>query len=364
MKKLFALLLALVLMVAMMTSALAYTAVKPTNDQPAITHTLTLTSDDMTSLAYDIEYRFVVGDAEIVQPSGVSTQSLAVTGKPSIAPIEYTSTDRFSADNKSCTKPLEINWSGVSIMEPGAYRWPVTKSVECKDTNGEPSNSKNETYLFAFVTDNNGQLQVESVFLTTDSELNDKASKGNFADNYPIKTLDLSISKKVTGNLGSKEQYFKFSVTLKAPTQVNTTYLITGIDESVPITAYHDAKTNPTSVTLVNSEASVELWLKHGQTAKIAGLLYGTSYTIVESENKGYIVSSVITGDTTEATANGATASDTSLQNDTTVAFTNNKEATVPTGIVLESGAPIYGLLLAVGLVVVLFISKRKEKKA
>ena len=244
------------------------------------------------------------------------------------------------------------------------YCWPVTKSVTDTDQAGDPSNEKPTTYLFAYVINNNDQIQVESVFLTTDSELNDNAGKGNFADNYPIKTLDLSISKKVTGNLGSKEQYFKFSVTLQAPTQVNTKYLIEGIDERVPITAYHDAKTNPTSVTLVNSEASVELWLKHGQTAKISGLLYGTSYTIVESENAGYDVESEITGDTTETQAEDATVSDNSLQADTTVTFTNNKVATVPTGIVLESGAPIYGLLLAVGLAVVLFISTRKEKKA
>ena len=362
MKKLFALLMALVLTAAMMTSAMAYTAVKPTNGQPAITHTLELTSDDMDSLAYDIEYSFAVGAAEVVQPEGVTDASKAVTGAPTIANIKYTSEDTFSEGNKTCTKELQIDWSGVSIMEPGVYRWPVVKSFTDTDPVDEPSNEKPETYLFAYVIDNNGQLQIETVGLTTDSTLNDAAGKGNFEDNYPINTLDLSVSKTVTGNQGSREQYFKFTVSLTAPAAIDATYPITGITESVPATAYHGAKTNPTTVTLENGKATVELWLKHGQTAKITGLLYGTAYNITESENAGYTVTSVITGDTTNTTANAANAGDTSLQADSIVAFTNNKEATVPTGIVLESGAPIYGLLLAMGLAVVMFIGKRKEE--
>lgn len=364
MKKLFALLMALVLTAAMMTSAMAYTAVKPTNGQPAITHTLTLTSDGMTSLAYDIEYSFAVGAAEVVQPEGVTNVSKAVTGAPTIANIKYTPEDTFSADNKTCTKELQIDWSGVSIMEPGVYRWPVTKSFTDTDKVDDPSNEKPGTYLFAYVIDNNGQLQVETVGLTTAKELDATGDKGDFKDTYPINTLDLSVSKTVTGNQGSREQYFKFTISMNAPAAVDATYPITGIDVQVPATAYHTAKTNPTSVTLEDGKATVELWLKHNQTAKIVGLLYGTSYTIVESENAGYTVTSVITGDSADITEDGATAGDTSLQADSTVAFTNNKEATVPTGIVLESSAPVFGILLAMGLMIVMFIGKRREEAA
>lgn len=364
MKKLFALLMALVLTAAMMTSAMAYTAVKPTNGQPAITHTLELTSDDMDSLAYDIEYSFAVGAAEVVQPEGVTDTAKAVTGAPTIANIKYTSEDTFSEGNKTCTKELQIDWAGVSIMEPGVYRWPVDKSFTDTDPADNPSNGKPATYLFAYVIDNNGKLQVETVGLTTDGTLSDAAGKGNFEDTYPINTLDLSIGKTVTGNQGSREQYFKFTVNLNAPAAIDATYPITGIDEQVPATAYHTAKTNPTTVTLEGGKATVELWLKHNQMAKIVGLLYGTSYTVVESENAGYEVTSVITGDTADITADGPTAGDTSLQSDSIVAFTNNKEATVPTGIVLESGAPIFGILLAMGLMLVMFIGKRREEAA
>ena len=362
MKKLFALLMALVLTAAMMTSAMAYDAVKPTNGQPAITHTLELTSDEMDKLAYDIEYSFAVGSPEVIQPAGVGNVSKAVTGSPTIANIKYGMDDVFSAENKSCTKELQIDWSGVSITEPGVYRWTVTKSVTDTDATYDPSNEKDVTYLFAYVIDNNGQLSVDTDGLTTAAALDSAAGKGNFEDNYPINTLDLSVSKTVTGNQGSKDQYFKFTIALTAPASITGSYPITGIDTEVPETAYHGVKTNPKSITMENGQATVEIWMKHSQTAKIDGLLYGTAYNITESENAGYEVSSVITGDTAGTTVEGANAGDTSLQVDSLVAFTNNKEATVPTGIVLESGAPIFGLLLAMGLMIVMFIGKRKEE--
>lgn len=366
MKKLFALLMALVLTAAMMTSAMAYDAVRPTKEQLSIPHTLKLSSAEMTNLPYNITYSFTVGDPVIVQPEGVVNASEAVSGKPVISNVVYTPEDKFSTDNKTCQKELEIDWTGVNIKEPGLYRWELTKSVvksdDDQDSANTPSNANEKTYLYAFVEVNNVGLQVSAVGLATDEELKDKNS--SFTDNYPINTLELSISKTVTGNQGSREQYFKYTVDLGAPGKLNGTYDIKGITVDVPKTAYNAAVKNPTSVTFEDGKAQVSFWMKHGEVAKIAGLLYGTEYTIVESENVGYEVTSVTTGDTTVKEYGAATVSDTSLEVNTTVAFTNNKEATVPTGIVLESGAPIYGLLLAMGLAVVMFIGKRKEEAA
>ena len=119
MKKLFALLMALVLTAAMMTSAMAYDAVRPTKEQLSIPHTLKLSGDEMTNLPYNITYSFTVGDPVIVQPEGIVNASEAVSGKPVISNVVYTPDDEFSTDNKTCQKELAIDWSGVSIKEPG-----------------------------------------------------------------------------------------------------------------------------------------------------------------------------------------------------------------------------------------------------
>ena len=71
-------------------------------------------------------------------------------------------------------------------------------------------------------------------------------------------------------------------------------------------------------------------------------------------------MTSAITGDTADATANGATASDTALTASTTVAFTNDKQAVVPTGVVLNTSAPLMGLLLAAALLLMINAGKRK----
>lgn len=365
MKKLATLLMVIALAASMMTAALAYTPVTPEANKPAITHTLTLSNDELEALSYDIEYSFTVSStATVVQPTDITNVAMAVTGAPSIANIKYTPDDTFSANNKSCTKELQIDWSGVEIKEPGVYRWEVTKSVTDTDNNEDPTNNSTTTYLYVYAIDNAGTLTIDSVGMTTAKELNEASAKGNLEDSYPAKTLDLSISKTVTGNQGSKDQYFKFTVTLTSPAgAINTTYTISGLDVNVPATAYHEAKTNVTAITVNGgSSSSVELWLKHGQKATIGDLIFGTAYTITESENAGYTVTSAITGDATGTSADGATAGDTSLEVSSTVAFTNNKEATVPTGVDLQSSAPTIGVLLAMGLMFVMFIGKRKEE--
>lgn len=362
MKKLFASLMALAMMVSMMTGAMAasaYNPVTPTANTPAITHTLTLSEDSMTKLDYTINYTFAVTPgATVVQPTDVVNVSHAVTGNPSIAGISFGPDDTFDT-NRNCTKTLTIDWSNVSIKEPGVYRWEVKKSVSDNDPDFEATNLKGTLYLFVYAKDNGGTLVIESVGLTTAIGLNDAQAKGDLADNYPAKTLDLSITKNVTGDQGSKDQYFKFTLTMTAPAGANSnTYTITGIDEDVPETAYHGAKTNVTSITVNGgTQTSVDLWMKHGQTAKITNLVYGTSYTIVESENTGYTVTSAVTGDT--AVTNGATVTDTSLQATSVVAYTNEKNATVPTGVIPMSGAPIMMMLAAA---VMMMINKRKAK--
>lgn len=361
MKKLFASLMALVLMLSVAMAASVYTPVTPDSNTPAISHTMTLSEADMTKLDYEIEYTFTVTPgATVVQPTDVVNPSYAVTGNPSIANVTFGPSDTFDS-NRNCTKNLVIDWSGVTIKEPGVYRWEVTKTVTDTDPDFEASNQNGTMYLYVYAKDNAGTLVVESVGLTTAIGLNGGAeTKGDLADNYPAQTLDLSITKNVKGDQGSKDQYFKFTLTMTAPAgAASNTYTITGLDANVPETAYHGAKTNVTSITVTGgTSTSVDLWMKHGQTAKITNLVYGTSYTIVESENAGYTVTSAVTGDT--AVTNGATVTDTSLQATSVVAYTNEKNATVPTGVLPMSSAPIAMMLAAA---VMMLINKRKAAK-
>lgn len=387
MKKLFAILLACVMLLNMgaamaeeeTETTSAYAPVQVPGLTTSYPHTLELTGE-ITSLNYDIPYSFSFSSnpLTIMQPEGIVNTDMAVTGTPRITTqeIKYTSEDDFSADNASLTKYFTVDWSTVYFKEPGVYRWTVEKTVVDNDpTENEPSNNSSVFYLFVFVTDNADALKVESYGLTSRANLDTAPDgaidvKGALNDQYPSALVDLSVGKIVTGDQGSKNKYFAFNINLKAPTGSNAEdYNITykngskDWDGSYEATAYNASSgTNPNSVRVSATGTTFTLYLKHGQTASIVGLPYNTSYTITEVPS-GYTVKEIVaSGDSPTTVDKGAAkASDTSLSQDTSVTFTNEKIAITPTGIDLQTGAPIMGLLLAASMLLMLFISKRRE---
>ena len=368
MKKLFAILMTIALLATMMTSAMAaYTAITPANN--SIKHSLTLTEANATSLLYDITYAFTVSDPVVIgaTDNGVTNAGNAVTGKPAIASVTYGPADNFSATNKTATKDLAVDWSAVRISEPGVYRWTVTQAYSTTAPQA-PSNASATFYLYMYVTDNAGELQ--TTFILSKTETVGTGKNGTLAETYPAKTVNLTITKTVDGNQASKDQYFPFTIKLTAPNSVTATkfwYTIEATtagsyDIAVPATAYHAAQANPQTIGVTQgTTGEFTLWLKHGQSVTIKDMVYGTEYYIVEGGNDGYTVSATATGHTDGFTYADMKAADDSLTDNAIVSYTNTKSATVPTGIVLQSGAAFAGIVLAMAMMAVVFTGKRKE---
>lgn len=372
MKKAFVLTLAAMLMLsAMVLPALAdvvnYTAVTPGNS--SVNHTMELTESPY-NLDYTITYSFAAESPTVKSPDGLSAADV-ITGTPAIASVSYGPDDDFAgAAGHKITKTAAVDWSGVSFKEPGVYYWEITKTA---DDGGAPltlSNNSEKTYLFALVTDVNGVLTAAATGLSTTDAL---SAKADLQDQYPATSVDLSVGKTVTGTQGSKEQYFKYDIQITPAGSATRNYQISGFDDASVVNAspYNSGATQPTSpVSLTgNSTTKITVWLRHGQTFKISDLPYGTSYTVTESANDGYDTpTTVVTGDNTNSTSNdiasgsGETVTDSSLTADTLVQYTNNKDADVPTGVTLESSVAMLGILLALSLLMMAFLPKRKEK--
>ena len=345
--------------------AVVYTPVTPANS--TINHTMELTEAPY-NLDYTITYSFAAGTATVKSPSGLNAADV-ITGSPSIASVSYGPSDDFvSAAGHKITKTAAVDWSGVTFSEPGVYYWEITKTVDKGGAPLEVSNTSENTYLFALVTDVGGVLTAAATGLSTTNALNAKA---DLQDQYPATSVDLSVGKTVTGTQGSKEQYFKYEIKIKPAGSATRTYQISGYDDASVVNAspYNSGATQPTNpVSLTgNIESTITVWLRHGQTFKIEDLPYGSSYTVTESGNDGYDTpTTAVTGDNTNSTANdiasgtGVTVTDTSLTADTTVQYTNNKDADVPTGINLTNGAAIMGILMAMSLLAIAVVSKRK----
>ena len=386
MKKTFALLLACLMLVAILPgTAIAYEAVKPgtaannflTTD---IQHSLKLNIAGATTLPYDITYTFTT---ELIKPTSAEMPNLseAVSNNPSIAPIVYRAKasngeqpDVFDATSKVCTKQLQIDWSNVVIKEPGIYVWKVTQSANCDDNDpiNDPSNNNQTKYLHVYVTTDGTNLSVAGVFMTEGDGTPGATGKNDaIQEEYPSQLYNLKVAKTVSGSQGSKERYFKFTVTLTAPAGAaerihpitDVTSTTPSFDVNVPTTAYHAGiNGQPTSVTLTAGTAkSVVIWLKHGQSFTIENLLYGTAYTIIEDETD-YTVTTTVDGvDKDTTTRNNREVTNSSMTGSAIVTYTNEKEVTTPTGISLHTAAPVMGILLAMSLLAILFVGKRKE---
>jgi len=374
MKKMFALLLAAMMLLAMMPAAMAVSAYTPVtpglNNQPDLNlnHILEL-KQGLSELSYTITYTFTTGNVGTTT-EGIKNLTAAVEGTPQIEEIVYSPADNnTSAHNiasKSYTKPLSVIWDGVSIKEPGVYYWPITKTETDNDTVENATNIANNLYLYVVAIDNGGTLTINSVFLSAvaPGSLAASNNKGNITEEYPAQAVNLTLSKTVSGKQGSKDQYFKFEINLTNPANATPiTYRLSGTyDQVVPATAYNDQQTNPITVA---APGNLTIWLKDGQTVTINNMLSGTSYTIIESNNDGYTVTSKVKeGNSDEVTVTGSEISETTLTASTTVAYTNTKDPVIPTGIELETTAPIVGMILAMAMLALMLIGKRKEEMA
>ncbi|MDO5795775.1 MAG: FctA domain-containing protein [Eubacteriales bacterium] len=181
------------------------------------------------------------------------------------------------------------------------------------------------------VNDNNGKLRIAAVHTESTGE----AKSDNFPNTY--KAGELDVSKTVTGNLGDKNKYFEFKVTLTG--EEGKTYR-----DSYAVTGGSNTE-NPSTIKI--GEETTFL-LKHGETIHIENLPYGVTYTVTETAAEGYTTEK--TGDTGKINAADQAAK-----------FTNNKAGSIDTGVVLNNMPYILVLAVLAAGVAVFIIRKRRE---
>ena len=275
--------------------------------------------------------------------------------------------------------------NAMSFTEPGIYFWKIDKAITCADArmtnNNRSSVAPDGTSLLVFVNDVSGVLKVTNVAVAVlDSAGLPNGSKATlYEDNFPASPGTLSLKKEVTGNQGAKDQYFKFTVELKGMASIAGHALELDVTNgngvaSEAVTKYGETftpgtTTNVQTVTVAaDGTATATFWLKDQEVIRIKGLptLAGVQYKITEdaATKVGYATTFAITG---PATPVSGTADTTDWQNLTITAsgdrvvFRNDKATSTPTGVLLQAGAPLAGLLLAGALFTVVLVTKRKK---
>lgn len=175
-----------------------------------------------------------------------------------------------------------------------------------------------------------GNIRVAAVH--TEDEGGTKSSE--FINTYRAGTL--KVSKTVAGNLGDKNKYFEFKVTLTGENgkTYGASYAVTGGSKD----------DNPKSI-VIGQETT--FMLKHGDTLSIANLPYNVTYTVTETADADYETTKA--GDT--GTINAA---------EHTAAFTNTKEGSIDTGVTTEN----LPYVLLIGFVVLAGAALLVKRKA
>ena len=319
MKKILAMLLAVMMLLSVASVAMAETTTIATD---AFKKVYNLTNPGTSSP----EERF----AFTLTCTGVTDAKEGITEND--APTLTATIDPMTAGN---TKNISLS-ADKAFPSIGWYTYTITETAGT--TAGVTYDTTVRTLKVLVVNDDENGLRIESVGAVKNS---DNMKDDTFTNVYSAGTL--SIKKQVTGNLGDKDKYFTVTVTLtgeNGKTYANS-YAVTG----GKYTAGETIKVGEPKI----------FELKNGDTITIANLPYGVTYTVVENDytgdNGGYDAATY-TGDTGEnAKIDGAT------QN---VTITNNKDGSIDMGVMLDS-MPYVLVLAVVGAAVIALIAKKRR---
>jgi len=197
-------------------------------------------------------------------------------------------------------------------------------------------------------------------------------------DPDPTSEQALSVTKTVTGDYASQEQYFDFSITLEIPSLVRDVpeyYRAYIVENGAVIDPVNNADAGAIGSDAgggyikISTDGATAFSLKHSQKLVFVDTPVGTSYKVTEAAATNYIPSHLVTtnsvpGNNVTGTMSTALSTDTQFVGEAvnSADFTNNRESVTPTGLNLND-LPFIGLIaLAIASLVVFIVVKSRKK--
>jgi hypothetical protein len=273
--------------------------------------------------------------------TGEEPTSVHIQKRSDITHADLTTTDWYGYTTTSTWSVAQIRLAaGQTVTIEGLPLGVFYDIVEVPVTNYTVS----ATNLVNAVVGSNHNVYYPS-FLTEDAS-------ATFINTYTQpEGLDLTISKTVTGNMGSRTKAFSFSITLTDASGAPLS------NWDIPVLLPDQTKT----VYTTDASGVLTLSLAHGQSLTLQDLPQGTHYTITETDPGSYTTSFAVTGGSYDTAAEHAQSGALDGEDDMTVAVTNNLDMAVPTGIKTDLQPALLTTVLALGGLLWLVLSKKHK---
>lgn len=287
-----------------------------------------------------------------------------------------------AAANDVCAADVTLDFSTVAFNRPGVYRYRLTMDTT-REVAGLTYDASTVRYVDVYVENNTaataklGDLKIASMVIfeageeapdfsynTSEDEagepipgmpLEEGVKRANFIN--ALDTVSLSVEKQLAGNQADPDANFDFTITVTLPDSMPLgSYVFAVAQESA------SGVTNPVNVTAEvtadnRTVSGGTVTLGKGGKVSVKGLPKGTSVTVSEV-NGDYTATYTVNGGAEQT--GSATAAQT-LVSDAAFVFTNTRNGTVPTGVLLTV-APFVALM-GVGFIGALLILMRKKHR-
>ena len=368
MKTRFSKLMAIVMVFALIVAfaaipASAATTYTPIGGNTTITKNLVIDEDANIP---DITFAYTITRGTAAAATASTVEILASDVTASIGNAAFSNSDTASAHaglptdaqgsttagKKYAQKSVTVTFPANSFTKPGVYRYVIN------ETDGQKPGVTYDTtprYLDVFVVANaNDELSVDSYVLRnsattigTDGAYTSDPDVKSSGYTNSVTQYDFDFSKTITGNQGDKNKRFTFTLNI---TNANPgTYPV----EATDVTG------NPTTITIGTDGTYTGTFdLTDGSDFKVLGLNAGAICTVSE-DAQDYTASYVVDNGSTVTGNNSGQIALTDANH--SVAFTNERDGIIPTGVLLTVAPFAIGLLLF-GALAIFFVARKKKR--
>ncbi|MCF0115797.1 MAG: hypothetical protein HUJ56_10620 [Erysipelotrichaceae bacterium] len=295
-------------------------------------------------------FNFTISNTSVTDAaSGITVQNMP-TAK--IGTVTYAAGDAGSSN-----KSKKITVSLPDYNSVGIYTYTVKETAG--DTVGVTYYGKDITLVVTVTQDetSGNLIRTAAVHTETMNATPAQTKSDEFPNTYSAGSL--TVSKKVTGNMGDRNKVFSMKVKFTAPVDNTDPNNPKTLFVKEDITYRKDGSIAVGAYGGWSGTKEVTIQLKHGESVTFDNIPYGVTYEVVEDDytSEKYDAAVYTYSDTNSKTDKVVDTASESAE------VTNNKGVTVDTGIKLDNLPYILMLLFVVLGLVVVVAKNRLERE-